>query len=141
MILEDYNNEDIENLDNLKKELLNISDEYENLKERVRKVFTSIKEMEFNKKRVQNPCIKCLVKPSCEFKRYIENEYIATDSPLLHHEGELCNPKLKSLLISEIKQDRRSDYYIEERTDHFFSKWPYWLGDTYVYPYPWNVDE
>ncbi len=123
MMLEDYNREDIEEIDELKKELSNLYDEYEDLRNRVAAVFTKFKQMEFKDKRVQNPCVKCIVRASCEIKERIKNGAVLANLPFTFVSENTCDPKLKSCLISEIKRNRhREKHFVDEKTEEFLMK-------------------
>ena len=115
--LTDYNKQEINHIDQCKKELLSISKEYVQLIKRVSTVFNKIESLNLSKG-VQNPCTECLVRPACKFRKEIKAEGFLTMS--MHMEtGYPCQPKIKSLILSNIKKEIENGDLVEVQTGKF----------------------
>ena len=115
--LTDYNKIEINHIDQCKKELMSISKEYVKLIKRVSTVFNKIESLDLSKE-VQNPCTECLVRSACQFRQEIKAKGFPTMSMHMGM-GILCQPKIKSLILSDIKKQKENSDLTEVQTGIF----------------------
>jgi hypothetical protein len=141
--LGDYNKDEINQIDECKKELLDISEEYIKLINKVSAIFRKIENIEFSK-RVQNPCTNCIVKPACQFRQEVKRDGIPTMSMNMNM-GSFCQPKIKSLIISKIKQEKANTYFVNNQTRNFHGDMIRAFltsnQEEYIYPEWWTIEK
>jgi hypothetical protein len=132
---EDYNRELIEKIDEIKEELIENCYEYFKLKERHIELLERIQNLDYSK-RLENPCTKCFVRPSCDIKQYKEASFAVRNSL------SRCKPKLKYLLLKGIKKDVKLKSFVYKNL-HIFDRVlspNYKLYTTiFIYPKYWEV--
>jgi len=120
--LEEYNKKEIDQIDECKRELIDLCKQQQQLYKDISWVFEKIKAIGFSK-RVQNPCTYCLVSAAC---------------------SEECIHKKKQVLISQIKQERKSPSFVSKNTDRIFgannlTRNNLWIKKA-IYPSGWELE-
>ena len=137
---DDYNRKYIKKIDQIKRNLIEISNDYRDMDKKTEDLFNTIKNMDFEAEKIQDPCIECIVKPICELKKYINNNNQSIDSFNLPKGIKDCNAKLKSFLLKRIKTDIKAKNFTTYRKNQFISKLKGCSPDN-IYPKLWNVEE
>lgn len=141
--LDGYNKNEIDHVDQCKKELKSISKEYVQLIKRASEVFNKIESLDLSKE-VQDPCSECLVKPICQFRQEIKADGFPTMSMNMNI-GNPCQPKIKSLILSSIKKDKGNIDFVSTQTGKFHN---FMINvffdptfDEFIYPEWWSVQK
>ena len=126
MELGDYNKVEIMHTNTLNKELRECFEELIKIKDKIKSAFEDyLSKISLNEDLpAQDPCVECLVKPACEFKRSIEsyreiktgafvNEWDGSVFPKENmFEGKFCDYKLRAELLNAIKKEAQEDEFV-----------------------------
>jgi len=150
----DYNKMEIMHTNTLNKELRECFEELIKIKDKIKSAFEDyLSKISLNEDvPAQDPCVKCQVKPTCEFKESIERyKEIKTGTFVSEWDGEVipkeqmfvgkfCNYKLRAELLNAIKKDLQEDEFVMYAVDNTIKA----LTDTPLefrpYPFYWPND-
>ena len=131
MELGDYNKVEIMHTNTLNKELRECFEEFIKIKDKIKSAFEDyLSKISLNEDvPAQDPCVECLVKPTCEFKKSIERygeiktgAFVSEwDGKVISKEqmfeGKFCNYKLRAELLNAIKNDVQEDEFVMYAVD------------------------
>jgi hypothetical protein len=154
MEIGDYNKVEIMHTNTLNKELRECYEEFIKIKDKIRSLFEDYQSKISSNKNVpaQDPCVECLVKPTCVFKKSIESDEIKTGAFVsewdgkvfakeMMFEGEICDFKLRAELLNAIKNEVQSEGFVKFYADQKIEKLTDTPQEFNPYPFYWPEED